>query len=199
MKRRAYLASIASAATLGSGCMTSTSEHYQEIVDPDPSVSQAGLAPNPVEVPSRDVDESQLETYAATNDARTTVRMVPLDIAYYWYNSRKARFIDARTAQQYEEHHIDGAVFSPAPHGGDDDPVAVWRKNERIIAYCTCPHHLSGIRAGNLLENGYTGAYVLGPGMEPWAENSYPTNGSVKTKTEFVDDYSNVEGDEQEA
>lgn len=198
MKRRAYLASVASAATLVAGCTASASEHYQGIVDPDPSVSQTGLAPDPVEVPSREVDESQLETYVATNDASTTVRMVPLDIAYYWYNTRKARFIDARTAQQYEEHHIKGAEFSPAPHGGDDDPVTDWGENERIIVYCTCPHHLSGIRAGNLLEDGFTGAYVLGPGMKPWAENDYPTGGSVKTKTEFVDDYSNVEDSEEE-
>lgn len=199
MRRRAFLTSAASVLAASAGCLTDgqsgASENYHDIVDPDPSVSETGLAPSPNEVSSRDVSPNEFETYTATNEANTEVRLVPLEIARYWYHTRKARFIDARTASQFQESHIAGAAFSPAPEGGDEDPTDSWIKNERIVAYCTCPHHLSGIRAGNLLESGFTGAYVLGPGMQPWAENGYPTAGTQANKTEFVDDYSNVNGD----
>jgi rhodanese-related sulfurtransferase len=201
MKRRAFLASAVGAVAFTAGCTssarTSAAENYHDIIDPDPSATEAGLAPNPAEVDTRDVDPSSFETYTATNEANTNLRMVPLEIARYWYHTRKARFIDARTASQFEESHIAGAVFSPAPNGEDGDPVADWNKNERVVAYCTCPHHLSGIRAGNLIENGFTGAYILEPGMGPWAEKGYPTAGTQENKTEFVDDYSNVNGDNE--
>jgi rhodanese-related sulfurtransferase len=201
MKRRSFLASAVGAVAFTAGCTggsrPNAAENYHDITDPNPSTTDAGLAPNPVEVETRDVDPSSFETYTATNDANTNLRMVPLDVARYWYHTQKARFIDARTASQYEESHIAGAVFSPAPSGGDSDPVADWDKNERVVAYCTCPHHLSGIRAGNLIEDGFTGAYILGPGMGPWAEEGYPTAGTQKNKTEFVDDYSNVNADNE--
>lgn len=202
MKRRSFLASAVGTVAFTAGCTgsarPSASENYHDIVDPDPAATEYGLAPDPTDVDSRDVDPSAFETYTATNEANTNLRMVPLDIARYWYHTRKARFIDARTASQYDESHIAGAVFSPAPSGGDSDPVADWNKNERVVAYCTCPHHLSGIRAGNLIENGFTGAYILGPGMGPWAEEGYPTAGTQKNKTEFVDDYSNVNGNDED-
>lgn len=194
MHRRAYLASLAGGMSLLAGCAASASDRYQDVVDPDPSVSEAGLASETRDVDPLDVDESMVESYMAQNDAQTIVKMVPLEVANYWHATRKARFIDARIEAQYEEHHIEGAAFSPAPHGTDgNDPVAAWPTNERIVAYCTCPHHLSGIRAGNLLAEGYTGAYILAPGMQPWAEQGLPTGGTVEQKTEFVDDYSRVE------
>ncbi|MHC3381727.1 rhodanese-like domain-containing protein [Haloarcula sp. H-GB5] len=201
MKRRSFLSSAAGAVVLTAGCTSSArssaAENYHDIINPDPSASNAGLASNPAEVDARNVEPSSFETYTATNEANTNLRMVPLDIARYWYHTQKARFIDTRTASQYQESHIAGAVFSPAPNGKENDPVANWDKNERVVAYCTCPHHLSGIRAGNLIEDGFTGAYILGPGMEPWAKKGYPTAGMQKNKTEFVDDYSNVNGNDE--
>lgn len=197
MNRRTYLSAIASGTALIAGCSSSSSDPNREATDPDPSVSEAGLAPNPIDLPEREIDKSRFETYTASNDAGTSVQGVPLDVAYYWYNTRKARFVDARTTSQFEEHHIEGAVLSQAPSGGSSDPVSDWGKTERIVTYCTCPHHLSGIRAGNLIENGFSGAYALWPGFEPWAEKGYQTAGSVKNKTEFVDDYSNVKDDDE--
>lgn len=202
MKRRSFLSATVGAASAIAGCLSSgqssTAENYHDIIDPDPTTTEAGLTPKPKDVPERDVSPDNFETYTATNDANTALRMVPLDVARYWYHTQKARFIDARTKSQYKHAHIAGAEFSPAPRGGSKDPVGNWNKNVRIVAYCTCPHHLSGIRAGNLIENGFTGAYVLGPGMEPWARNNYPMAGTQQSKTTFVDDYSNVKKKEKD-
>jgi rhodanese-related sulfurtransferase len=195
MRRRAYLASVVGVISLTAGCSADPSGNYEDVVDPDPSTTELGLAPDSADGESRDVDVESFETVQAGNDENTALRAVPLDVAQYWYESRKARFVDARTAEQYGQHHVEGAVHSPAPYGGAPDPVTEWDKNERTVMYCTCPHHLSSIRAGNHIEAGGQGAYILGPGLEPWAENDYPTAGSVENKENFVDDYSNVEGD----
>lgn len=199
MNRREFLAATAltTSITVASGCLgtqqASGTQNYGPVTDPDPSETETGLAPNPANVAEPDFDVSSFATFTAGNETATEVRLAPLEIVWYWHRRQKARFIDARTEAQYEQTRIAGAEFSPAPNGGNDDPVEDWGENERIVAYCTCPHHLSGIRAGNLIENGYTGVYVLEPGMQPWAENGYPVAGTNTSKTSFVDDYSNVQ------
>lgn len=77
MKRRGSLASAFGAVAFTAGCTggsrPSASENYHDITDPNPSTTDAGLAPNPAEVEARDVDPSSFETYNATNDASTNL------------------------------------------------------------------------------------------------------------------------------
>lgn len=71
-----------------------------------------------------DFDPGNFETYTADNGAATEVRLPPIEVVRYWYHSRNARITDARTAIQYEQARIADSEFSPAPNGGDNDPVA---------------------------------------------------------------------------
>jgi rhodanese-related sulfurtransferase len=110
-----------------------------------------------------------------------TVPLVPVDIAHYWHQRRAARFADARGERSYEQSHLLGAVLSPAPEGRANDPAAAWPKNDRIVCYCGCPHHLSSLRAATLLQNGYENVYVIDEGFWEWHDRGYPLAGSETT------------------
>lgn len=105
------------------------------------------------------------------------VPLVPVDVAYYWHQRREARFVDARGEQSYDLSHILGAVLSPAPDGTDPDPVASWPTDDTIVCYCGCPHHLSGLRAADLLENRYDNVFAIDEGYWEWQKREYPTTG----------------------
>lgn len=194
MRRRQYLATAVGAITVTAGCTGSTPQEITaDPVDPDPSLTEAGLAPNPTDLPEREIDESQFTEY---NSEGTTIQQIPLDVAYYWYNTRKARFVDARVIGRYEIAHVDGAISSPAPDGaGVDDPMNDVGEHERIVTYCTCPHYLSGLRAATRQNAGNAGAYALITGLRPWIENGYPIAGNDAKSPNIPDqeDYSNVD------
>lgn len=198
MERRAFLATVGASIAATAGCAGESSEPIEmDAKDPDPSVSEIGLATNPVDVPERDVDESRFSNYQTEDGTR--VKLIPLDVAYYWYNTQKARVADTRVQSQYEAVHVEGAVHSPAPEGGETDPLQEAEQQDRIITYCTCPHHLSTLRAADLLNSGYTGVYALDPGFDPWVENDYQIAGTDAVNpdmTDYPDDYSRVEDTE---
>ncbi|ELY84501.1 rhodanese-like domain-containing protein [Natrinema altunense] len=124
----------------------------------------------------RSIDPSSYKT--KTFDG-VDVPLAPIDDVYYWYQRQEARIADARGADQYEKAHIAGAALSTAPpYTPDDDPVADWAKDQRIVTYCGCPHHLSGLRAGKLIENGYENVYALFDGFNTWVDRGYPLEGT---------------------
>ncbi|MFB6130647.1 MAG: rhodanese-like domain-containing protein [Salinigranum sp.] len=111
------------------------------------------------------------------------VPLVPVDVAYYWYARGEARFADARSETAYDVSHVFGAVSSPALDHEKPDPVYDWPKTDRVVAYCDCPHHLSSIRAGDLLNRGWTEVYAIDEGFGAWRERNYPLAGSDTDRT----------------
>lgn len=135
--------------------------------------------------PERHVDPDRFPTMTVDpesfsgNDADgVVVPLIPIDAAFYWYWSREARFADARGPGAWENSRIFGAVSSPAPAGGEgEDPVADWPTDANIVCYCGCPHHLSGLRAATLIENGYEHVYAIDEGFWEWQDRRYPLAG----------------------
>lgn len=108
--------------------------------------------------------------------------LAPISATYYWYARHEARFADARSQAQYERSHVLGAVLSPATNGGSNpDPVEDWPKEDRIVCYCGCPHHLSSMRAAALISNGYENIFVIDGGFWAWQDRGYPMAGSETT------------------
>lgn len=136
--------------------------------------------------PNQTVDPSRFgtmtvdpESFSMDDQNGVVVPLAPIDIAYYWYWRRSARFVDARARGGYENSHLFGAVSSPAPDGGEgDNPVADWPREDRIVCYCGCPHHLSGMRAASLLNQGYKRVYVIDEGFWEWQDRGYPLAGN---------------------
>ena len=47
-------------------------------------------------------------------------------------------------------------------------------KDKLIVTYCGCPHHLSGLSAMLLIQNGYQHIRVLDEGFNVWKQQGYP-------------------------
>ncbi|MFC4540863.1 rhodanese-like domain-containing protein [Halosolutus amylolyticus] len=166
MNRRTFLA-IGGAATLGgvAGCLGSDDS------DPD------GYGPEPETVPEeRSIDTGSYQTQTFEG---VTVPLAPIDDVFYWYQRQEARIADARGSDQYEQAHIVGAPLSPAPDGEGGDSLDDWDTDDRIVTYCGCPHHLSGLRAAWLIDEGYEEVYALDEGFGAWIDRGYPLAGSA--------------------
>ncbi|HEX4449662.1 MAG TPA: c-type cytochrome [Kofleriaceae bacterium] len=99
-------------------------------------------------------------------------RFVPAaDVAKAIAAGKKLVVIDARPASEWMLVHVAGAVS--IPHADltrlDEIPKDAW-----VIAYCACPHHLSGIVVDELQKRGYPHAFVLDEGINFWQRQSYP-------------------------
>lgn len=118
------------------------------------------------------------QSFSGNDGDGVVVPLIPIDAAFYWYWNQEARFADARAPGGYEQSHILGAVSSPAPAGGEgEDPVADWPRDDHIVLYCGCPHHLSGLRAATLIQEGYEHVYAIDEGFWEWQDRNYPLAG----------------------
>jgi rhodanese-related sulfurtransferase/mono/diheme cytochrome c family protein len=84
---------------------------------------------------------------------------------------QKLVIIDARLDSEWMMVHITGAVSIPY---SDMKRLAEIPKDAWIVAYCACPHHLSGIVVDELQRRGYTHAFVLDEGINVWQTRGYP-------------------------
>lgn len=140
-----------------------------------------GLPPEFDSVP----EERSIDTgsYEELSDG---VLLAPIEDVYYWYARREARFVDARSGHEYGKSHVFGAVSSPAnkyDQSSFDDPADGFPKDEPVVCYCGCPHHLSGLRASGLVEAGYEEVYVLDDGYWEWQGSEFPVAGDDTDRT----------------
>ncbi len=85
---------------------------------------------------------------------------------------RRLIIVDARPPSDYLNLHITGAISTPYydVKSLDDLPKdGTW-----IIAYCACPHHLSGSVVDELRRRGYANSAVLDEGIFAWQQKKYP-------------------------
>lgn len=84
---------------------------------------------------------------------------------------RKLVIVDARPESDWMTTHIDGAVSIPHYQLKrlDEIPKDAW-----VVAYCACPHHLSGVVVDSLRARGYPHAFVLDEGILEWERRGYP-------------------------
>jgi 3-mercaptopyruvate sulfurtransferase SseA len=67
--------------------------------------------------------------------------------------------------------HVKGAVSIPY-HDLDrlqEVPDDVW-----VVAYCACPHHLSGEVVDALIKRGHSRALILDEGINEWHRRGFP-------------------------
>jgi len=84
---------------------------------------------------------------------------------------RRMIIIDARPPSEWRRVHITGAVSIPYHDLKRlaEVPDDVW-----AIAYCACPHHLSGDVVNALIQRGHKQALVLDEGINEWHRRGYP-------------------------
>lgn len=84
--------------------------------------------------------------------------------------------IDARPPSEWMRTHITGAVSLPYH---DLKRLAEVPKDVYAIAYCACPHHLSGIVVDELAKLGHKKALVLDEGINVWHTRKYPVTAAA--------------------
>jgi cytochrome c oxidase cbb3-type subunit III len=85
---------------------------------------------------------------------------------------RRLVIADARPPSDWLNLHVTGAISAPYYDlkGLDDLPKdGTW-----IVAYCACPHHLSGVVVDELRRRGYPHTAVLDEGIFAWQQKKYP-------------------------
>ena len=107
-------------------------------------------------------------------------RFVPADdVKAALAANAKLVIIDARPPSEWMQVHVTGAVSIPhyalaAKDAAVEKRIAEIPKDAVVVAYCACPHHLSGIVVDELVKRGYKHAYVLDEGILDWQRRGYP-------------------------
>lgn len=94
------------------------------------------------------------------------------DVAKAYKDGRRLVLVDARTPSDYLRLHIDGAISIPYFDMRDLDKIpndGTW-----VVAYCACPHHVSGIVMEELRKRGYANSAVLDEGLFVWQQQGHP-------------------------
>ncbi len=100
-------------------------------------------------------------------------RYVPAEqVAAALEQGMKMIIIDARPQPEWMRVHVEGAVS--IPHHDLKRLDEVPKDGTWVIAYCACPHHLSGIVVDELRKRGYKHAVVLDEGILEWHRRGYP-------------------------
>lgn len=84
---------------------------------------------------------------------------------------RRLVIVDARPESDWMTTHIVSAVSIPHYQLKRLDEIP---KDAFVVAYCACPHHLSGEVVDALRARGYPHAYVLDEGILEWERRGYP-------------------------
>ncbi len=99
-------------------------------------------------------------------------RFVPVDVVAKALKAKqKLVIIDARPPSDWRRSRITGAVSIPYH---DLARLTEVPPDATVIAYCACPHHLSGDVVDALIKRGHTKAYVLDEGINDWHRKGYP-------------------------
>ena len=100
-------------------------------------------------------------------------RFVSVDqVAKAFAAKQRMVILDARPPSDWRRVHLAGAVSIPYH---DMKRLAELPKDGTwIIAYCACPHHLSGIVVDELRKRGYAHAVVLDEGINDWHHRGFP-------------------------
>ncbi len=99
-------------------------------------------------------------------------RFVSVDEVHKAYKAgAKMIIVDARPPSDWMRAHIRGAVSIPYH---DVARLKDIPKDVAVVAYCACPHHLSGIVVDELKKLGHKKPYVLDEGVNDWHRKGYP-------------------------
>ncbi len=93
-------------------------------------------------------------------------------VAVAWKAKQRMIIVDARPQSDWMRVHVEGSVS--IPHHDLKRLDEVPKDGTWVIAYCACPHHLSGIVVDELRKRGYKHAVVLDEGILEWHRRGYP-------------------------
>lgn len=124
--------------------------------------------------PSHDLGEVFINPGGPEPPFEPAGRFIGVDEVYEAIQAgQELALLDARPPSSYVLDHISGAVSVPAYEAEqflDQLPSDHW-----YVAYCGCPHSISGQLYDLLVSRGYPKVKVLDEGFFVWQERGYPT------------------------
>ncbi len=100
-------------------------------------------------------------------------RYVPAaQVAQALADKRRMIIIDARPTSEWMRVHVKGAVS--IPHHDPRRLPEIPNDGTWVIAYCACPHHLSGDIVDALRARGVKNSAILDEGILEWHRRGYP-------------------------
>ena len=85
---------------------------------------------------------------------------------------RRLVIADARPPSDYQSLHITGAISTPYYEAKALDDLP--KDDTWVLAYCACPHHVSGQVVDELRKRGYKHTAVIDEGIFAWQHKGYP-------------------------
>jgi cytochrome c oxidase cbb3-type subunit 3 len=85
---------------------------------------------------------------------------------------RRLVIADARPPADWSNLHITGAIS--APYYDDKALDDIPNDGTWVLAYCGCPHHLSGELVEHLRKRGYPHTAIIDEGIFAWQQKGYP-------------------------
>jgi rhodanese-related sulfurtransferase len=121
-------------------------------------------------------DPSKYPQFAQQSPPANVALVSVDDLAKDIQAGKKPLIIDVRSEEEYREVHIVGAVSRPLTDF--DSNVERIPKDQLVILYWACPHHLASLAYGILYERGYRNMKVLDEGIVGWYQKRYPVEGT---------------------
>ena len=145
---------------------------YVRSLAPAPGAAQAmAAAPAPPAIPRGPIvlnPKGRAPTFTMKEDLYVSIDQV----AQALKEKRRLIIADARAPSDYQSLHITGAISTPYyEHTSLDDLPndGTW-----VLAYCACPHHVSGEVVAELRKRGYKHTAVIDEGVFAWQQKGYP-------------------------
>ncbi|MER2493883.1 rhodanese-like domain-containing protein [Catenovulum sediminis] len=93
--------------------------------------------------------------------------------------------VDVRSHYEYQQNHIKGAISKSY-----EDIIKLetlpYYKDQALILYCGCPHHLSGLSARHLQKLGHQNVKILDEGYFYWKDAmGYPISSQKTSSTDL--------------
>jgi cytochrome c oxidase cbb3-type subunit 3/ubiquinol-cytochrome c reductase cytochrome c subunit len=131
---------------------------------PQPGLPPAAPRTGPVVINAR----GRAPDFALKEDMYVSIDQVKAALD----GKRRLVIADARGPAEWASLHITGAISTPYydARALDDIPNdGTW-----VLAYCACPHHLSGDVVAALRKRGYKHTAVIDEGVFAWQQKGYP-------------------------
>ena len=107
-------------------------------------------------------------------------RFIAADAVYAAYTAGQSFIIlDARPGSDYLRSHIKGAIS--IPFYDVENAVGLLPTDKWIVAYCACPHALSGKALDTLKAGGYDKIGILNEGFFYWLDKGYPSESRINS------------------
>ena len=103
----------------------------------------------------------------ASSSSEASAKVITAEEAYQMMQEEDDEIVvDVRTADEYAEAHIPGAILIPNESIANEEPKLLPDKDARIMVYCRSGNR-SAQAAAKLIKMGYTNVYDFG-GIKNW-------------------------------